>query len=132
MLARKIPLPEPVQQPVSAIPGLHIIANLKSSRFDLLSEAAHFKTFAETIIIGYGLNQLGSIYHDFPSGGFTAVICLSESHLSVHTWPETGLITFDVFLSNYQNNNRPITESIYKKVCDFFHASVVDEHFLNR
>ena len=132
MLARKIPPPETLQQPVLSIPGLHIIANLKSSRFNLLRESVHFKDFAEEIIIENKLNQLGSVYHDFPSGGFTAVICLAESHLSVHTWPETGLITFDVFLSNYQKNNRPLTESIYNSVCDFFQASVVDEHFLNR
>lgn len=32
----------------------------------------------------------------FPNGAVTAVLLLAESHLSVHTWPEHNLATFDL------------------------------------
>jgi S-adenosylmethionine decarboxylase len=32
----------------------------------------------------------------FPNGAVTAVLLLAESHLSVHTWPEHGLASFDL------------------------------------
>jgi S-adenosylmethionine decarboxylase len=121
-----------VQTFSSTVPGLHVIANLKSSDVASLQSYSAFKEFIEGLIQHHGLNQLGSVYHDFPSGGFTAVICLSESHLSVHTWPETGYIAFDVFLSNFNNNNRWITEDVYQKVCQFFKADVLQEHLIDR
>jgi S-adenosylmethionine decarboxylase len=33
----------------------------------------------------------------FPNGALTAFLILSESHMSVHTWPEKGYAAFDVF-----------------------------------
>ena len=39
---------------------------------------------------------LGSSSHHFPNGAVTAVLVLSQSHLSVHTWPEHGSANFDL------------------------------------
>ena len=37
--------------------------------------------------------------HKFtPNGGVSGVAVLSESHISVHTWPEKGFAAFDVFM----------------------------------
>lgn len=33
----------------------------------------------------------------FPNGAITLVLILAESHLSIHTWPEEGLIAIDLF-----------------------------------
>jgi S-adenosylmethionine decarboxylase len=33
-----------------------------------------------------------------PNGGVSGVAVLSESHISVHTWPEKGFAAFDVFM----------------------------------
>ena len=68
------------------------------------------------------LESMGQVvdYHDFENGGFTAVICLTESHLSIHTWPEFKLATFDIFLSNYQKDNSEKVRGIYKEVLNFF------------
>lgn len=35
--------------------------------------------------------------HVFPGGGRTAVLILSQSHISVHTWPEHQYVAFDLF-----------------------------------
>lgn len=37
--------------------------------------------------------------HSFGMGfGITGVALLAESHISIHTWPETGYIALDVFV----------------------------------
>ena len=38
-----------------------------------------------------------SFCHVFDPQGFSAVYLLSESHFSIHTWPETGKIRMDLF-----------------------------------
>ena len=38
-------------------------------------------------------------FHSFGSGqGVTGVLLLSESHISIHTWPEHQLATIDIFM----------------------------------
>ena len=46
-----------------------------------------------------GLHVVGEpLVHIFPEpGGITALFLLSESHLSVHTFPETGFCAIDLY-----------------------------------
>lgn len=39
---------------------------------------------------------LGEASHVFPNGAVTAILLLSASHLSLHTWPEFGLANVDL------------------------------------
>ncbi|MEM7223357.1 MAG: adenosylmethionine decarboxylase [Pseudomonadota bacterium] len=38
------------------------------------------------------------LHHFTPNGGISGVAVLAESHISVHSWPETGYAAFDVFM----------------------------------
>ena len=38
------------------------------------------------------------LHHFTPNGGVSGVAVLAESHISVHTWPESGFAAFDVFM----------------------------------
>jgi S-adenosylmethionine decarboxylase len=115
-----------------AIPGLHIIANFKSSYKARLLEYSAFKSFVQLLMEEFNLTSVGEVYHNFPNGGYTGVVCLTESHLSIHTWPEHDYLTFDVFLSNYLKDNRVTTQAIYKAIQGFFQATVTFEQIITR
>jgi S-adenosylmethionine decarboxylase len=117
---------------ISAIPGLHIIANLAVEQQSLLQDFVPFRSFIDDQITFFGLSKVGEVYHDFPNGGYTGVVCLTESHLSIHTWPEHHYLTFDVFLSNYQRDNREITKSLYKAVTEYFGGKVLFDQIIQR
>lgn len=120
------------QQLMSYQPGTHIIASLYTSNNNLLLFHNGFRDQIDSLIQQYELQKLGEVYHDFSPGGFTAVVCLSESHISIHTWPEHGLINIDIYLSNFQRNNDGTVEGIYKKMQEYFHASVSKEQIITR
>jgi len=101
-------------------PGLHILSEFRSDRIEQLTSFHDSKKLFNNLIKDNGLEKVGEVYHDFPNGGFTAVICLTESHLSIHTWPEFKLATFDIFLSNYQKDNTQKVKDIYSSVLNFF------------
>jgi len=101
-------------------PGLHILSEFNSVKKDYLFSSSACEVLFNNLIDRYGLAKVGEVYHDFENGGFTAVICLTESHLSIHTWPEFELATFDIFLSNYQKNNEDKVKGIYAEVLSFF------------
>jgi S-adenosylmethionine decarboxylase len=116
-----------------AIPGLHIIANLSvPAPAHKLIEFEDFRAFIDGEITKLGLTRVGEVYHNFPGGGFTGVVCLTESHLSVHTWPEQAYLTFDVYLSNHLKDNRAITHALYKAVKAYFHGTPQLEQYIDR
>ncbi|MBA4056440.1 MAG: S-adenosylmethionine decarboxylase [Marivirga sp.] len=114
------------------MPGLHIVANFGVRDLGKLSDYRSFKDFIEIQIRHFGLKKVGEVYHNFSNGGYTGVICLTESHLSIHTWPEQNYLTFDVFLSNYLKDNRQTTKALYKAVWDFFEADILFEQIIDR
>ncbi|HLZ88673.1 MAG TPA: S-adenosylmethionine decarboxylase, partial [Puia sp.] len=67
-----------------------------------------------------------------PPAGFTAVVCLSESHISVHTWPEHGRVNLDIYLSNHLRDNDGTTRALYEKLRCWFDAEILQEQTLKR
>lgn len=122
------------QEPItaSAIPGLHIVANFSVVELDKLSDFVEFRNFINAQIEENGLCKVGEVYHNFEQGGYTAVVCLTESHLSIHTWPENNYLTFDIFLSNHLKDNRATTRRLYESVKAFFGANVLFEKIIER
>ncbi|TAE87919.1 MAG: S-adenosylmethionine decarboxylase [Bacteroidetes bacterium] len=113
-------------------PGKHIIAEFKTTDNKLLLKSHSFKVLIDSLVSSLDLSKVGEVYHDFEGGGYTAVVCLTESHLSVHTWPEFEMITFDVFLSNYLKENDDKVEQIFNSVHDYFNPIEVKRTTLNR
>ncbi|UFH56804.1 S-adenosylmethionine decarboxylase [Spirosoma sp. KNUC1025] len=112
-------------------PGLHLLSTFASSPEQLTDVQACRITF-DQLIDSLKLTKVGEAYHVFPNGGFTAVICLTESHVSIHTWPELGMATFDVFLSNYLHDNTDKARQFYEDVLLYFSATELSKHELTR
>ncbi|MCX6318658.1 MAG: S-adenosylmethionine decarboxylase [Bacteroidetes bacterium] len=113
-------------------PGTHIIATLHSANQPLLSHYGPVQHCLNALVAQFSLQKLGEVYHDFPTGGYTAVICLSESHISLHTWPEHDMVNLDIYLSNFQRNNDGTVEQLFTQLVEFFHASVHQKQILVR
>lgn len=113
-------------------PGTHIIASLHSHSQQTLEKYEGFETLCHTLIKQFHLHKLGEVFHNFEPVGFTGVICLSESHISVHTFPEHKRITMDIYLSNYLRENDGTVKAIYKELIQFFDAAIIHEIYLKR
>jgi len=51
-----------------------------------------------------GSTFLNTVSHQFIPQGITAVTLLAESHISIHTWPETGIAVCDIFTCGDHTN----------------------------
>ena len=107
-------------------PGTHIIATLECPENRLLVSCTEFKIVTNQLIQQYGLHKLGEVYHDFQPAGYTGVICLSESHISVHTWPEYNRLNMDIYLSNHERTNDITVQKIYEEYVRFFEAEILN------
>jgi S-adenosylmethionine decarboxylase len=63
---------------------------------DVLSDPDRLLVVMRTAAAAGHAAVLAESVHVFPNGAVTAVLLLSQSHLSVHTWPELAMANFDL------------------------------------
>lgn len=79
--------------------GIHGILDLHGCSSELLRDAKTLQNILEQCVQHIGATILWSHFHTFGGhGGVTGVLLLAESHISIHTWPETGFAAIDLFL----------------------------------
>lgn len=112
--------------------GLHILLTLETESEDLLLDSKGFLEFTEGILATKDVEIVGITNHIFDNQSFTAAVCLKESHLCIHTWPEFKQLTFDVFLCNYTQDNTSKVEQIADEVIQYFKANTIQKHKIYR
>ncbi len=113
--------------------GLHILGQLTQCAERKLIAAEVFNRRLHELVVEHGLRSLGSVSYSFEAGGgFTSIICLSESHIAVHTWPEFLYVTLDVYLCNYSRDNEDRCRIIFKTIADFFEPRSVEQREIKR
>ena len=109
--------------------GLHLIGDLYGCLCDsrLMHDAEYLEDFCKARVAAADLTSVGSLFHSFgEGGGVTGVVVLAESHLSIHTWPESGYVTLDVYVCNYSTDNRPKAQKLFDDIQAAF--SPADPH----
>ena len=77
--------------------GLHLIVDLYGALH--LDDLALMRRALQDCVQAAGATLLHIHLHRFESnGGISGVAVLAESHIAVHSWPETGYAAFDVFM----------------------------------
>lgn len=77
--------------------GKHIILEMYGCPFELLDNHDLIIETFERAVKEAKMTLLGFESHKFEPQGVTAVALLSESHMSIHTYPELGYAAADVF-----------------------------------
>ena len=82
--------------------GREWIIDAIGCREDLLSDRESLEAVLDRVIADLNLHVVGEgHWHQFPgAGGWTVLFLLTESHLSCHTYPETGIATFNLYCCN--------------------------------
>ena len=103
--------------------GLHIIADLYNlPECTLLTSAKHLGIRCVAACETAGLTVLGEHFYQFTSidtlqaGGATGAVVLAESHLAIHTWPERGEATLDIYVCNVTADNSRKAERLYAEL----------------
>jgi S-adenosylmethionine decarboxylase len=77
--------------------GKHYLLNLYGCSFELLNDYQYLIKLLESAAVSSGATVVQSIYKKFDPQGVTVLCLLSESHASIHTWPEKGIAACDVY-----------------------------------
>ena len=61
-----------------------------------------------------GLTIVGDRFFQFEPQGVTGTVLLAESHLAIHTWPEYGFVTVDVYVCNLATDNSDKAKHLFR------------------
>jgi S-adenosylmethionine decarboxylase len=90
------PTPQ-AQSPSSDTVGKHCILELYACDSSRLDDEAFLRDTITSAAKRAGATLLNLITHRFEPQGVTGLALLAESHISIHTWPESGYAAVDVF-----------------------------------
>ena len=123
--------------------GLHLTADLRgcAPAQPLMTQPNALRRLCLAAAQDAGLQAVGELFHHFASvapvlgaaqAGITGVVLLAQSHLAVHTWPELGAVTIDVFVCNFQGNHSRCAHVALERLVEAFAPGEVTRQELQR
>ena len=120
--------------------GLHLTADLRGcdASQPLMTDLDALRTLCMAAVQSSGLGAVAELFHRFTpapgesQSGITGVVLLAESHLAVHTWPELGAVTLDVYVCNLGNDNSAKAQQLMLSLSAAFGPSEVKRQALQR
>jgi len=122
--------------------GLHLTADLHGCAVErpAITEPDALRGLCLRAVEAAGLRAVGELFHRFEAlpahgdslPGITGVVLLAESHLTVHTWPEIGAVTLDVYVCNIDADNSQRAHTALEVLVNAFAPERVERHSLRR
>jgi len=116
--------------------GKHMICDIYDIKnLILLNSTELLQQLLVNICNKYNFEILKEINYSFNPQGCTILFLLSESHISIHTFPEKNHISFDIYTCREYNNNNEYNE-IYNYLIYNLRASanseckIIDRNFI--
>jgi S-adenosylmethionine decarboxylase len=77
--------------------GVHFLLDVSGAPFATLDDPILVETLLVDAVKTMGAKVLGIHIHRLSPQGVSGVVVISESHLTIHTWPERGEAAVDLF-----------------------------------
>lgn len=109
--------------------GLHLMANLYGVQNQIsLTSCEACLVLCQQAVEAAELTMVGEFFHGFEGAGVTGVVVLAESHVAIHTWPESLYVTLDVFVCNYNRDNSSRARTLFESLINHFNAIEVKRY----
>jgi S-adenosylmethionine decarboxylase len=69
------------------------------------------KVLCQSVLLGGG-TIVKSVFHNFSPYGVSGVVVITESHVTIHTWPEHGYAAVDIFSCSKRLNHHVIRDRL--------------------
>ncbi len=89
---------------MSELLGRHLLVELYDCDRDRLDDLEFLKAEGVAAAEAMGATVMAVHAHRYEPQGVSVVILLAESHLSLHTWPEHGTASLDVYVCGRTND----------------------------
>jgi spermidine synthase len=77
--------------------GKHVILDAYDCNREVLNNQSLLESILTQVAKNLEMKVLSSYFHPFQPQGVTGMIALASSHISIHTWPEEGYASLDIY-----------------------------------
>jgi S-adenosylmethionine decarboxylase len=96
--------------------GRHLILDLYDCDQEILNDYEELQRLLETSLVMAKANVLRIFGEKFQPQGVTLLALLSESHASIHTWPEIGYCAIDLYTCGNTTQTHKAAEFLKTKL----------------
>jgi S-adenosylmethionine decarboxylase proenzyme len=114
--------------------GLHLLGEWFDCGADavLFGDAPTLRAMCLELTATSGLCAVGERFHQFDPHGVTGTVLLAESHLAIHTWPESRFASVDVFVCNFRSDNTAKAQMLFDSLRHALRPARVHEQAIRR
>ncbi|OEK01066.1 spermidine synthase [Roseivirga sp. 4D4] len=105
--------------------GRHIIVEYYDCTPEILNDVTLIQESMEGAAEKAGATIINSTFHHFSPYGVSGVVVIEESHLAIHTWPEFGYASVDLFTCG-ESVDPWISYQYLKEAFEAGHGSAVE------
>jgi len=105
--------------------GRHIIVEYYDCTPEILNDVVKIEKSMEAAAEEAGATIINSTFHHFSPYGVSGVVVIQESHLAIHTWPEFGYASVDLFTCG-DTVNPWVSYQMLKEAFNAGHGSAVE------
>ncbi|AZR73817.1 S-adenosylmethionine decarboxylase proenzyme [Anoxybacter fermentans] len=95
--------------------GRHVLLEAYGCNVELLDNVKSVEKIMIDAALSAGAEIREVAFHKFSPQGVSGVVVISESHLTIHTWPELGYAAIDVFTCGESVNPWDAVDYIIEK-----------------
>jgi len=96
--------------------GTHIVCELSGCSPQILTDLNGVRTIMEAAAREANAEILKVTFHRFQPQGVSGVVVIAESHMSIHTWPESGYAAVDFYTCGDHTDPRRACEFAAKRL----------------
>jgi S-adenosylmethionine decarboxylase proenzyme len=114
--------------------GFHFIGELRFTEQKLLLNNDLIQKIFIKSLISANLTVLDIYHQNYQPFGYSAIAVLQTSHAAIHTWPEHGYISIDIFICDEFNKGlhviRYLKEKLKPEKAEFFYIERGNESMM--
>jgi S-adenosylmethionine decarboxylase len=113
--------------------GIHLLGEwFDCADVPAFTDAQSLRALCLELTVASGLKAVGDHFHQFHPQGVTGTVLLAESHLAIHTWPESRFASVDVFVCNFASDNSAKARDLFDALRDALRPAHVHEQAILR
>ena len=105
----------------------HVIFDLYGVSLSRSNDLASIMKLGRSLAEKLNSDIIGEVFHTFKPHGVIYVATLLQSHIAIHTWPELGYVSLDIYTCSDVS-----VKKIEDDVVSFFRPTTYKVQYLNR
>ena len=101
----------------SPVQGLHLLGEWYGCpRSEPLRRAERLRLVCLQLVREASFDVISATFHQFEPEGVMGTVLLSDAHLAIHTWPDTGFIAVDFYACHLTPQTRTRAHAVFNSL----------------